>query len=169
MALVDALGLARIVLARAHISGRSARPQRLRSVGGPGVTEDYPELQSGHVVLQRRRLVDNERLQLRVAQRDRYSATGVIRAELLSLPVLADSAAYAVGEARRWALALVPASPSVEATAADQKHDDNYDEKGGHIHNDVPLARRPTRCANEVDRSARREPITSSKRLAKRP
>ena len=37
--------------------------------------------------------------------------------------------------------ALVPASPSIEATAAQQKHDDDDDEKSCHIHDGVsPLA-----------------------------
>ena len=46
--------------------------------------------------------------------------------------------------------ALVPASPSVEAATADQKHDDNDDQKGGHIHDDVPLARRLAQHPDEV-------------------
>ena len=37
--------------------------------------------------------------------------------------------------------ALVPASPSIEATAADQKHDNDDDEKSCHIHDGAsPLA-----------------------------
>jgi hypothetical protein len=37
--------------------------------------------------------------------------------------------------------ALVPASPSIEATAAQQKHDDDDDEKSCHIHDGVSFGR----------------------------
>jgi hypothetical protein len=67
-------------------------------------------------------------------------------------------------------LTLVPASPSIEAATADQKHDDNDDEKGAHIHDDVPLARRLAPHPDEV--VARHDGVvssTSSKRRAQRP
>jgi hypothetical protein len=50
------------------------------------------------------------------------------------------TAAFALSVSRlrlRWAAALVPASPSIEAAAADQKHDDDDNEKSCHIHEGV--------------------------------
>ena len=57
-----------------------------------------------------------------------------LKGEIAARPRLQKSARTA-----ERARALVPASPSVETAAADQKHDDNDDEKGGHIHDDVPF------------------------------
>src|SRR5208282_5276126 len=53
-----------------------------------------------------------------------------------------------------WAPALIPASPSIKAAAAEQKHDNDDDEKSCHIHDGVsfgqtfgnlisPTSRRP--------------------------